>query len=128
MSTCNRCPNPDNLMCQGNKCFLMDTDFDGDGKTQRDGDNEYLNTPNKDFLNYKKRKPMLKRLLASKIVRGIGSVLGGVVGAGGSILAGLDPEFAVLVGVTAVIAIFGGIKKAQAFYDIFDQDVKKDSK
>ena len=85
-----------------------------------------VDVPEEDFLNYKKKKPMLKKLLASKIVRGIGSVLGGVLGAGGSILAGLDPEFAVLVGVTAIIAIFGGIKKAQAFYDIFEDDVKEE--
>ncbi len=76
----------------------------------------------------KKRKPMLKRLLASKVVKGIGSLLGGIAGFGGSIFAGLDPEYAFVVGVTAVIAIFGGIEKARKFYDIVDDGFKKDNK
>ena len=76
-----------------------------------------------------KKKSMFKRILKSKIVKGIGSLLGGVVGFGGSIFAGLDPEYAFVVGVTAVIALFGGIEKARQFYDIVDDDdLKNDNK
>jgi len=78
----------------------------------------------KDFLNYKKKDPMLKRILKSKIAKGITSVLGGVVGFGGSVFAGLDPEFAFLVVATAVIAIFGGMEKAAQFKGLFDDQLK----
>ncbi len=76
----------------------------------------------------KKRKPMLKRLFGSKVIKGIVSTIGGALGFGGSILGGLDPEYAFVVGVTAVIVLFGGIEKARKFYDIVDDDFKKDSK
>ncbi|WP_020403742.1 hypothetical protein [Gracilimonas tropica] len=88
---------------------------------------EKVEVPDVEITKPKKKKSMLKKILANKIVRGIGSVLGGVLGAGGSILAGLDPEFALVVGVTAVIAIFGGMKKAAEFKELFDEDLKDNS-
>lgn len=70
------------------------------------------------------KEPMLKRILGSKIAKGILSVLGGAAGFTGSVFAGLDPEFAFLVAVTAVIAIFGGMEKAAKFKGLFDEDLK----
>ncbi len=85
-----------------------------------------------DETKYKKREPkkepMLKRLLKSKIVKGITSLIGGAAGFGGSIFAGLDPEYAFVVGVTALIAIFGGMEKARQFFDIVDDGLDKDNK
>lgn len=86
-------------------------------------DKDKVDIPERDFLNYKKKEPMLKRLLKSKIVKGITSVIGGALGFGGSVFAGLDPEFALLVAATAVIAIFMGIEKAGQFKEIFDDDL-----
>lgn len=77
---------------------------------------------------HKSRKPMLKRLLASKVAKTITGILGGVLGTGGSLVAGIDPEFAVLVGATAFIALFMGMEKAERFYAIFkDRPKKEDS-
>lgn len=78
------------------------------------------------FNVHEPKKPMLKRLLAGKVVKTISGIIGGVVGGTGSLLGGLDPEFAWIVGVTAFIAIFMGMDKAERFYAIFKDRPKKE--
>lgn len=102
-------------------------DWDGDGIPDHKDDELHYETGTRteDFVHKpKKRKPMLKRILTSKIAKGILSAIGGVVGFGGSVFAGLDPEFAVVVAATAVIAIFGGMDKAAKFKGLFDDNLK----
>lgn len=107
-------------------------DWDGDGiPDHKDDELHYETGTRKEDFVYKpkKRKPMLKRILTSKIAKGILSAVGGVVGFGGSVFAGLDPEFAFVVAATAVIAIFGGMEKAAKFKGLFDNELKdQDSK
>lgn len=107
-------------------------DWDDDGTPDHKDDELHYETGTnaEDFVyKPKKRKPMLKRILTSKIAKGIISAVGGVIGFGGGVFAGLDPEFALVVAATAVIAIFGGMEKAAKFKGLFDTDLKdQDSK
>lgn len=84
-----------------------------------------VNVP--DVPKTKPHTPMLKRILGNRIIKGIISLVGGVVGFTGSTFAGLDPEFAFIVAVTAVIALFGGMEKAAKFKGLFDDDLNKPS-
>ncbi len=76
----------------------------------------------------KRKKTMLKRILGSKIIKGILSLLGGAVGFTGSIFVGLDPEFAFLVAVTAIVAVSSGMDKAAKFKGLFDDELNKNHK
>ncbi|MFW5916196.1 MAG: hypothetical protein ACOCTM_01855 [Bacteroidota bacterium] len=61
----------------------------------------------------------------NKILTVVTAIVGGILGTGGGIFAGFDTDYAVLVGLTALVLIASGKESAAFFYELVHKPKKK---